>query len=130
MEEIGVSTKYIIVDDSYHTSVSHVFIDSLALALSVTRSNSNQHTYMFRGATSFITPEAVEKYFVPHFTNAKIVTSEISQVPLAGVRAFFEAAGKRKILRFLDMDLPSSVAVGPASLGSQEDVVAFTLLHS
>ena len=126
MEEIGVSTKYIVVDDSYHTSVSHVFIDSLALVLSVTRSNSNQHTYMFRGATSFITPEVVEKYFVPHFTNA----SEISQVPLAGVRAFFEAAGKRKILRFLDMDLPSSVAVGPASLGSQEDVVAFTLLHS
>lgn len=31
MEEIGVSTKTIIVDDSYHTSVSHVFIDSFAL---------------------------------------------------------------------------------------------------
>lgn len=67
-------------------------------------------------------PEVVEKYFVPHLTNAKIVTSEISQVPLAGVRSLFEAAGKRKILRFLDMDLPSSVAVGPANLGSQADV--------
>ena len=28
MEEIGVSTEHIIVDDSYHTSVSHVFIDT------------------------------------------------------------------------------------------------------
>lgn len=28
MEEIGVSTDYIVVDDKYHTSVSHVFIDS------------------------------------------------------------------------------------------------------
>lgn len=28
MEEIGVSTDYILIDDKYHTSVSHVFIDS------------------------------------------------------------------------------------------------------
>ena len=129
MEEIGVSTKYIIVDDSYHTSVSHVFIDSFFFSLSIISSNSNQHTYMFRGATSFISPEIVEKYFVPHLTNAKIVTSEISQVPLAGVRSFFEAAGKRNILRFLDMDLPSSVAVGPANLGSQADVTPFFVVH-
>ena len=129
MEEIGVSTKYIIVDDSYHTSVSHVFIDSFFFSLSIISSNSNQHTYMFRGATSFISPEIVEKYFVPYLTNAKIVTSEISQVPLAGVRSFFEAAGKRNILRFLDMDLPSSVAVGPANLGSQADVTPFSVVH-
>ena len=77
---------------------------------------------MFRGATSFITSEIVEKYFVSHIGNAKIVTSEISQVPLSGVRAFFKAAGERKVMRFLDMDLPYSVAIGPANLGSREDV--------
>ena len=81
---------------------------------------------MFRGATSFITPEIVEKYFIPHMQNAKIVTSEISQVPLAGVRTFFEAAGKQNILRFLDMDLPMSVAVGNARLGTREDVRLFS----
>lgn len=122
MEEIGVNTDYIIVDDSFHTSVSHLFIDSFVSFYSLTARNGDQHTYMFRGATSFITPEVVTKYFVPHLDNAKIVTSEISQVPLAGVRSFFEAAGERKILRFLDMDLPCSVAVGPAQLGSNEDV--------
>ena len=83
---------------------------------------------MFRGATSFITPDIVEKYFVPHLDNTKIVTSEISQVPLASVRTFFEAAGKRNILRFLDMDLPCSVAIGPANLGSKEDVYFLLVL--
>lgn len=77
---------------------------------------------MFRGATSFITSEIVEKYFVPHLGNAKIVTSEISQVPLSGVKAFLKAAGERKVMRFLDMDLPYSVAIGPANLGTREDV--------
>ena len=82
---------------------------------------------MFRGATSFITSEIVEKYFVPHIGNAKIVTSEISQVPLSGVRAFFKAAGERKVMRFLDMDQDSQdqlphYKAGPANLGSREDV--------
>ena len=63
MEEIGVSTKNIIVDDSYHTSVSHVFIDSYRPYHPLYHSNSDHHTYMFRGATSFITPEIVENYF-------------------------------------------------------------------
>ena len=79
---------------------------------------------MFRGATSFITPDIVEKYFIPHIQNAKIVTSEISQVPLSGVRAFFEASGKLNILRFLDMDLPMSVAVDKAHIGTREDVIS------
>lgn len=81
---------------------------------------------MFRGATNFITPEIVDKYFIPHIPNAKIVTSEISQVPLAGVRTFFEAAGKQHILRFLDMDLPMSVAIGVAQLGTREDVFSLS----
>ena len=122
MEEIGVSSKYIVIDESYHTSVSHEFIDSFSLNALFSFRNSDRHTYMFRGATSFITPEIVEKYFIPHLNTAKIVTSEISQVPLTGVLSLFNEAGKRKILRFLDMDLPYSVAIGPAQLGSSEDV--------
>ena len=35
MEEIGVSTQYIVVDDSYHTSDSHVFIDSFIVLFSI-----------------------------------------------------------------------------------------------
>lgn len=106
--------------------IIHLFLMFLLIRISTSffsfHSNSDQHRYMFRGATSFITPEIVEKYFIPHISGAKIVTSEISQVPLAGVRSFFEAAGKQNILRFLDMDLPMSVAIGNAQLGSREDV--------
>ena len=35
MEEIGVSTQYNVVDDSYHSSVSHVFIDSFIVLFSI-----------------------------------------------------------------------------------------------
>ena len=35
MEEIGVSTQYIDVDASYHTPVSHVFIDSFIVLFSI-----------------------------------------------------------------------------------------------
>lgn len=124
MEEIGVSTDYIVIDDKYHTSVSHVFIDSYRFEARRTHpSTGDQHTYMFRGATNFITPEIVQKHFVPHLRHAKIVTSEISQVPLNSVKSLFQAAGERHVLRFLDMDLPYSVAVGAAQLGSAEDVL-------
>ena len=82
---------------------------------------------MFRGATSFITPEIVQKHFIPYLHQAKIVTSEISQVPLSSVRSLFQAAGERHVLRFLDMDLPYSVAVGAAQLGSREDVLLLSL---
>ena len=77
---------------------------------------------MFRGATNFITPEIVQKHFVPHLRHAKIVTSEISQVPLSSVKSLFQAAGERHVLRFLDMDLPYSVAIGVAQLGTPDDV--------
>ena len=129
MEEIGVSTKNIIVDDSYHTSVSHVVIDSYRPYHPLYHSHSDHHTYMFRGATSFITPEIVEKYFIPHLDDAKIVTSEIAQVPLDSVKTLLKAAGDRKIMRFLDMDLPCSVAVGPANLGSRDDVPFESFFH-
>lgn len=123
MEEIGVSTDYIVVDDKYHTSVSHVFIDSYLFLFFHSHSRTgDQHTYMFRGATNFITPEIVQKHFVPHLRHAKIVTSEISQVPLSSVKSLFQAAGERHVLRFLDMDLPYSVAIGPAQLGSPDEV--------
>jgi hypothetical protein len=128
MEDIGVSTKYVIVDDSYHTSFSHVFIDSYFMCFLINVSNSDQHTYMFRGATNLITPEIVEKYFVPQMDSAKIITSEVSQVPLPSVLALFKAAGERKIPRFLDMDLPLSVAIGAAKLGTRDEVGSQTLL--
>jgi len=76
--------------------------------------------YMARGATAEYTPEDVDKYHRPVIESAAIVTSEVSQVPLATVRRVFErarAAGARTVL---DLDVPLDDAV-PA-LGTRAEL--------
>jgi ribokinase len=78
--------------------------------------------YMARGATGELTPDHIDLSFLPVIESSAVVSSEISQVPLAAVRRVFErahAAGARTVL---DLDVPRSDAV-PA-LGSDEEFEA------
>jgi sugar/nucleoside kinase (ribokinase family) len=52
------------------------------------------------------------------------ITTEISQVPLSGVSALLEAARVNGKLSMLDVDVPPSVAIGEAGLGSMEEFLA------
>lgn len=78
--------------------------------------------YMARGATGELTPEDVDKRHRAVIESAELVTSEVSQVPLAAVQRAFEiarAAGARTVL---DLDVPPADAV-PA-LGSRAELDA------
>ena len=78
--------------------------------------------YMARGATGEYTPEEVEPLHRSVIEDAAVVTSEISQLPLATVRRVLElarAAGARTIV-----DLDVSLADAVPALGSKEELFA------
>ena len=78
---------------------------------------------MASGATSLIDQEAMNKYFLPHLEGQKLVTTEISQVPLSGVLSLLNGAKKLGIPSVLDVDVQPSVAVEQAQLGSMEELI-------
>jgi arabinose-5-phosphate isomerase len=78
--------------------------------------------YMAPAATAELSPEEIDRLHRPVIESARVVSSEVSQVPLPVVRRVFElarAAGARTVL---DLDVPLREAV-PA-LGSAADLDA------
>ena len=75
---------------------------------------------MAPASTTKINAAAMAEHFAPAVPGASIITSEISQVPLAGVGALFDAAAAAGKLSMLDVDVPPSVAVGEAGLRREE----------
>ena len=112
MDELGISTEHLLVGSQYVTSVSHIFLDS----------TGERCIMMAPASTTKINAAAMCENFAPAVPSASIITSEISQVPLSGVGALFDAAAAAGKLSMLDVDVPPSVAVGEAGLGSMEEV--------
>ena len=78
--------------------------------------------YMARGATAEYTPEEVESRHHSVISAAAVVTTEVSQLPLATVKRVLElarAAGARTVVD-LDVSLADAVPV----LGSEEELLA------
>ncbi len=78
--------------------------------------------YMAPAATAELTPEEIDRLHRGVIESARVVSSEVSQVPLPVVRRVFElarAAGARTVL---DLDVPLREAV--PGLGSAEDFEA------
>ena len=84
--------------------------------------NGARAIYMARGATGELTPDEIDKQHRPVIESAAVVTSEVSQVPLATVRRVFELARSAGARTVLDLDVPLSDAV-PA-LGSRAELDA------
>ncbi len=78
--------------------------------------------YMARGATGEVRPEEIETLHRPLIESARVVTSEISQLPLRVVRRVLEIARESGARTVLDLDVPIADAV-PA-LGSERDLQA------
>ncbi len=78
--------------------------------------------YMLRGATGELTPDDVDGRYASMIARARIVTTEISQVPLPTVRRVLERARDAGATTVLDLDVPLSDAV-PA-LGTQAELHA------
>jgi len=78
--------------------------------------------YMARGATGELSPDDVEKKHRHVIESAAIVTTEVSQVPLATARRVLELARAAGAQTVVDLDVPLADAV-PA-LGSEADLYA------
>lgn len=98
------------VSEEYATSVSHIF----------TMPNSPERTILMAPAsTSALTAATMEQEFGSVLrTKASMVSTEISQVPLSGVRYLLEAARQAGKPSLLDFDVTPEVALGPAQLGA------------
>ncbi len=94
------------------SSFSQVYVDAAG----------GRAIYMARGATGEILPEEIERLHRPAIEAARVVTTEISQLPLPAVRRVLEIAREGGARTVLDVDVPRRDAV-PA-LGSERDLQA------
>eukprot|EP00047_Mylnosiga_fluctuans_P000752 m.201808 g.201808 ORF g.201808 m.201808 type:complete len:576 (-) comp10105_c0_seq19:113-1840(-) len=114
MKKLGVGTELLQVSDKYVTAESYVFLQP----------DGERSIIMASGATSMIDAAAMTKFFVPHVPAARMVTTEVSQVPLGGVQALLSSAKQSAVLSVLDVDVAPSVAVQQAKLGSYEQLLS------
>jgi arabinose-5-phosphate isomerase len=78
--------------------------------------------YMARGATAELTPEEVDRKHRSVIESAALVTTEVSQVPLAAARRVLEIARAAGAMTVVDLDVPIGDAV-PA-LGTEDELHA------
>jgi sugar/nucleoside kinase (ribokinase family) len=78
--------------------------------------------YMARGATGELSPDEIDSLYRPMIESARVVTSEVSQVPLGVVRRVLELARESGARTVLDLDVPLADAV--PVLGSERDLYA------
>ncbi len=107
MNELGVSTELVRVSNKYTTSVSLIFLQP----------NGERAIIMAPAATSLIDDALVREHWSPAVSTAKIVTTEISQLPLSAVEQLLTDARRGGALSCVDVDVPPSVAVTEAGLG-------------
>ncbi len=94
------------------SSLAHVYVDG----------RGGRAIYMARGATGELSADEIETRHRGVIESAPLVTSEVSQVPLAAVKRVLEiarAAGARTVV---DLDVPIADAV--PVLGSEQDLHA------
>jgi sugar/nucleoside kinase (ribokinase family) len=107
------------VDKAYTTAESYVILAA----------DGERSIIMATGATSLITDEVVRKHFSESVGQCRILSTEISQVPLSGVIELLRAAkAGTPILSVLDVDVQPSVAVEQALLGSLNEVTECVML--
>lgn len=94
------------------SSFSQVFVDAAG----------GRSIYMSRGATAELTADEIDAQHRGVIEAASVVTTEISQVPLAVVRRVLERARESGARTILDVDLPLADAV--PLLGSEADLRA------
>ena len=113
LESLGVSTKYIRVSSEYRTSVSNI----------LSGPDGERTILMAPASTSRLNAVVMAREFASAIaTEASMVTTEVSQVPLSGVEFLLDAARAARIPCALDVDVPPSIATGPAQLGTMDEL--------
>lgn len=108
MDRLGIHHHLTL--DGRASSFAAVFVDP----------SGNRAIYMARGASSELTPEEIRRRHAGFMRRAHLVSTEVSQLPLATVIAILFHARARSIPTVLDVDIPPSDAC--ASLGSDAEL--------
>src|SRR5271168_2972736 len=108
MESLGI--RHHLTLDGSASSYATIFVDHAG----------NRAIYMMRGATAELKPAEIARRHGRFIQRARMVSTEISQLPLATVMAILRFARAHALPTVLDVDVPPSDAC-PA-LGSKADL--------
>jgi arabinose-5-phosphate isomerase len=108
MNALGI--RHHLTLDGGASSFATIFVDTAG----------NRAIYMVRGATAELKPAEIRRRHGAFIRNAHIVTTEISQLPLATVIAILLLARANSIETVLDVDIPPADAC--ATLGSRAEL--------
>lgn len=128
----GLDPRYVDVSPSHTTSLSHILLEpsgerSIIMAPAATSTITEDVMSAWTTGTggeaalgdrSDASPEAAVARARP-----SVVTTEISQLPMAAAARLLEAGREIGALTVLDVDVPPSVALGEANLGNKEDLL-------
>jgi len=95
--------------DGSSSSFAHIFVDF----------NGGRAIYMNPAATSETTAEYLRSQHADYIRDSRLLSTEISQLPLEAVVAALEIAAAAKVVTVLDVDIPRSDAI--KSLGSEDN---------
>jgi sugar/nucleoside kinase (ribokinase family)/D-arabinose 5-phosphate isomerase GutQ len=108
MDSLGI--RHHLTLDGSASSYATVFVDP----------DGNRAIYMMRGATAELKASEIRTRHGAFIKNARIVTTEISQLPLRTVIAILKFARENSIPTVLDVDVPPSDAL--RTLGSRAEL--------
>lgn len=111
LDALGIDRTHLRTDGE-GSSTANIFVDP----------QGERCIYMYPAATATTTPEHIDTYFADYIRAAGMVSTEISQLPLATTIRVLEIARDAGIPAALDVDIPPSQAVNEARLGTMEDV--------
>ena len=108
MDSLGI--RHHLTLDGSASSYATVFVDPAG----------NRAIYMMRGATAELKPSEIRARHGAFIKNARMVSTEISQLPLKTVIAILKFARENSIPTVLDLDVPPSDAV--STLGTRAEL--------
>ncbi len=109
MESLGI--RHHLTLDGSASSYATVFVDPAG----------NRAIYMMRGATAELKPSDIRGRHGAFIKNARMVSTEISQLPLKTVIAILKFARENSIPTVLDLDVPPSDAISTLGIRAELD---------
>ncbi len=111
MDVHGIERSYVKVKEGKSSTFAIINVDT----------HAERAIYMASALTGTTTSEDIKREFSECISNAGMVTTEISQLPLDAVVAVLSIAKESDVPTVLDVDVPPSFAVDLAGLGSRKE---------
>ena len=108
LQALGVDARLVRAAPQYTTSVSYILSEA----------GGERTILMNPASTSRMSGELMAREYGAPVAAARMVSTEVSQLPLSGVEWLLGAARAAGATSVLDVDVPPSVACGAAQLGS------------